>query len=359
MALAQAPRGSSTQEAVGFPSGSKWGIPQLRKLNFPLQPENHPLEDLHWEYNLSKENAEVLDQLRRGFGLPEEEWLKDNIDPLYEVFYNELASMRPQPRAKEVANTRNPAVRSNTKLPSSSVGEHSSPQSKKSAAPHSAESSALKNNVSSEETPRDHNTTLAQYDKNSPPTPTPKRPRDDFTKSPSLPALPPMIARPSSTTDTAPPAPPDFPELPSSQTDSTFPGSEHDSSSQSEDEQHSQGDRPEINVTILIRILLNQICKVHGSCNGYRFSVTNDVETLVIPTCGDFPRSIPDMLVLMHYGERTYSIVDYEGKRLRMHMTEEEKFAQEVAHLLGRGNLMKSAVTSDNYDVHSCHYLSS
>lgn len=40
-----------------------------------------------------------------------------------------------------------------------------------------------------------------------------------------------------------------------------------------------------------------------------------------------------------------------QGKRLKMKMTKEGKFGQEVAHLLGRGNLMKSTIVSDEYDV--------
>ena len=34
-----------------------------------------------------------------------------------------------------------------------------------------------------------------------------------------------------------------------------------------------------------------------------------------------------------------------------MKMTKEGKFGQEVAHLLGRGNLLKSAIVTNKYDV--------
>ena len=40
-----------------------------------------------------------------------------------------------------------------------------------------------------------------------------------------------------------------------------------------------------------------------------------------------------------------------QGKRLEMKMTKEGKFGQEVAHLLGRDNLMKSIIVLDEYDV--------
>jgi hypothetical protein len=85
MALAQVSLDLSTtipEEDVSFPSGSNWSIPQLKKLNFPLQPESHPFEDLQWENDLSKESLDVLNQLTLGFGLPDDEWVKGNINPL-------------------------------------------------------------------------------------------------------------------------------------------------------------------------------------------------------------------------------------------------------------------------------------
>jgi hypothetical protein len=100
------------------------------------------------------------------------------------------------------------------------------------------------------------------------------------------------------------------PQSPSSQTDSTFRGSELPSSVS--DDELSDGDRPEIDVTILIRCLLRRICEAHGNCHGYSFSVSNKVETLVIPIRGDFPTSKPDLIVRMKQGKKTYSIVDYE-----------------------------------------------
>jgi hypothetical protein len=65
-------------------------------------------------------------------------------------------------------------------------------------------------------------------------------------------------------------------------------------------------------VTILIRSLLNRICEEHGNYHGYRFFVDDRVETLVIPICGDFPSTKPDLLIRMEQGKRIYSIVDYE-----------------------------------------------
>lgn len=38
-------------------------------------------------------------------------------------------------------------------------------------------------------------------------------------------------------------------------------------------------------------------------------------------------------------------------------MTKEEKFGQEVAHLLGRGNLMKARIMSDEFDVRKPDHL--
>jgi len=135
-------------------------------------------------------------------------------------------------------------------------------------------------------------------------TPTLKRQRDDFPRSPSL-----SPNRPTPIPDTTTTAFCDM-EFSSSPTTSTFRSSER-SSSVSDDER-SEGDRPEIDGTILIRNLIKRICDAHGDCHGYSFTVDNDVETLVIPICGGFPKSIPDLIVEMHKGTRTYSIVDDE-----------------------------------------------
>jgi hypothetical protein len=46
-----------------------------------------------------------------------------------------------------------------------------------------------------------------------------------------------------------------------------------------------------------------------------------------------------------------------QSKRLKVNMTKEEKFGQEVAHLLGRGNLMKARIMSDEFDVRKPDHL--
>jgi len=80
--------------------GLNWGIPQLKTLNFPLQPESHPFEGLQLEYDLSEESLDILDQLKLGFGLDEDEWAKCSKDSPYKDFYDDLAAMRPQAKTK-------------------------------------------------------------------------------------------------------------------------------------------------------------------------------------------------------------------------------------------------------------------
>lgn len=310
MALAQVSPDSSTPAAtgeIGFPSGSNWGVPQLEKLNFPLQPEVHPFEDLHWERDLSEGSLDVLNQLRLGFGVLEEEWLEGNVEAPYKHFYDVLAAMLPQVKEKPLT-PRTPALRSNTKLPSSSEHQSSSPwtlESRKRPAPLSAERSTSKYLSSVENRPFSVDDS-AEYesDLEEPLTPTPKRPRDPLVKSPSLPRRSPTAMSDATTAvfhNT---------EISSSQTDSSYRDSER-ASSKSDDER-SEGDRPETTVTMLIYDLLKRICETHGHCNGYSFSVGHDVETFVIPICGAFPKSVPDLIVRMHQGKKTYSILDYE-----------------------------------------------
>jgi hypothetical protein len=87
---------AAMKEKVDFPSGSNWGIPQLKKLNFPLQPESHPFEDLQWEHDLSKESLDILNQLILGSGLHEDEWAKYSDNSKYKDFYDRLIAMLPQ-----------------------------------------------------------------------------------------------------------------------------------------------------------------------------------------------------------------------------------------------------------------------
>lgn len=300
---------SSMKEKADFPSGSNWGIPQLQKLNFPLQPESHPFEDLQWEHNLSRESLGILSQLKLGFGLHKDEWANCSDTSPYKHFYDSLAAMLPQVKVRQLT-TGEPAVRSNTKLPSSSPCSVKSIQR---PAPYSAERTTS-NDISPAGDLSDSELDLGVI-----PTPTLKRQREDFTRSPSplakrqredptrSPSLPPN--RPTPIADTATTAFCDM-ELPSSQTDSTF-RSFGRSSSVSDDER-SNGDRPEIDVTILIQSLIKRICDAHGDCHGYKFTVLHDVDTLMIPVCGDFPKTKADLIVRMIRDEKTYPIVDYE-----------------------------------------------
>ena len=125
----------------------------------------------------------------------------------------------------------------------------------------------------------------------------------NFTESPSFPAMP------TSPLDSTPKAL-HITDIPTSQTEYTFRSSK--CASPVSDHQRSEGDCPEIDVTVLIRSLLKKICEAHGNSNGYRFSVTDNVESLVILICGTYPKCIPDMVVKMHWGNESYSIVDYK-----------------------------------------------
>jgi len=349
MALAKVPSKEEEGEFI-FPSGSDWGILQLERLNFPLQPETHPFIDLSWEHELGNESRDILNQLRHGFGLHQDEWVKGSVDGIYKDFYDDLADMLSRAKAKQLT-PRKPAVRSNTNLPSSSdhqpsspwsVGGTKGPPSYSAGRNPSIDVSSIENWRNSDSDPAGYESDVEIIS-----TPTPKRLREDFIKSPSLPARMPTpisgsataaFIAPEAVESTPTPTPkrlreyftksPSIParmptpisgsttvpfiaiELTSSQTDSTIQSAGHASSVS--DDERSEGDRPEIDVTILIRSLLKRICEAHGNRNGYSFSVGNDVETLVIPICGDFPKTIPDMIIRMHLGKKIYSIVDYE-----------------------------------------------
>lgn len=303
--LATAMKKEQEEEDLNFPSGSNWGKLQLERLNFPLQPEIHTFSDLHWEHDLSSENQDILDQLRHGFGVHQDEWAKGSVDGVYRDFFDTLADMLPRLRAKQ-PTPRKPAIRSNTNLPSSSDHQLSSPWSvggTNRPLPHFAGGSpsievSAKNR-------RNSDNDLAGYESDVEITHTsgPKRLREDFNKSPSLPPRTPTLNSSSPNVDfaatknvrTTPPTPtpkrlredftksPSLPgrahgpisdstavafldtEFPSSQTDSTLQFS-GPSGSVSDDE-GLDGDRPEVDVTMLIHSLLKQICDTHGNSN--------------------------------------------------------------------------------------------
>lgn len=90
--------------------------------------------------------------------------------------------------------------------------------------------------------------------------------------------------------------------LTSSQTDSTFQASEADNSAS--ESERSDGDRPEIDVSSVIRSLLVRICREHKDANGYKFTAGYDAETLTVPICGDFPKTTPDLILRLEQNKR-------------------------------------------------------
>jgi len=274
-----------------LPSGSHWGATQLQRLRYPLQPELKPLESLQWKYTLTAESVSVLENLKRSFGLDEEYWKDQVVRGPYEDFYSLLSEMAPRPQEK--LTPKNPALRSNTHLPSSSTHQASSPWSTASTikidtfsiqkTPSKTMPSAIGGTTNSDTS---NNDSQSEPEEESMPTLISKRQRDG-SESPKLPQ---KILKTSLDTSITPLRGTAFS---SSQTDSTFLSSEHSSS---EPGDLSDGDRVETGVTVLMQSMLNRICKAHDERNGYTFSVGNDVETLTIPICGSFPKTKPDLI---------------------------------------------------------------
>lgn len=291
-----------------FPSGSHWGLTQLQHLRFPSQPETKPLEDLQWKQPLNQDGLKILEEMEQSFALDESEWKDRPVRGPYEDFYGHLSDMLPRLQEKHLT-PKNAALRSNTHLPSSSTRQSSSPWSVGSTTttrPLSAQKTPSKSFPSTEAPTRNIDTPQIDHQSESDeevvPTPLAKRQREDSDS----PTFPPKPFKMSSGTSIAPLSDADFR---SSQTDSTFHSSEHPPS---DPDDVSDGDRAESGVTFLMQSMLNRICKAHNGSNGYTFSVGHNVETLTIPICGSFPTTKPDLLVTMHRGRRTYSIVDFE-----------------------------------------------
>ncbi len=294
-------------ESPEFPSGSKWGIAQLNELAFPLEPQVHDFADLNCGNDISTESSNVIDRLRIGFGIEETEWRDENLTMGYEEFYNDLTNMLPQIKARP-HTPRKRATRSNTKLPSSSVAPCSSPSSvgnKKSSAPISSQSTPSKANF-----PAATTRSPANYEDNQDTSPAlaPKRQRQSSPSTPS-PSLPERQTTPM-TLKQATTSVPHHWEPTSSQSDLTFQPSEADNSAS--ESERSDGDRPEVDVSSVIRSLLMRICKEHNDSNGYRFMARNDTETLKVPICGDFAKTTPDLILQLEQAGKKFPILDFE-----------------------------------------------
>ena len=286
-----------------FPSGSNWGSTELQRLRFPPQPELSPFHDLRWTKPLSQDSLDTLQEIEHGFGLDENEWKYGIVAGRYEEFYDYLAKMLPRNQEKHLT-PRNPGVRSNTHLPSSSTRQSASPWSVASTVktlPPSALSTPSKS-VDSEKSGTAQIGDQSESEDEGSAAPALKRRRED----PGSPGFLKKAPRRSLESSVAPLREAEFR---SSQTDSTFLSSEQ---SASDPDDLSDGDRAETGVVDLLQSMMNRICKAHGDSSGYSFSVETDVETLVIPICGSFPKTKPDLLIRMHRGRKSYSIVDLE-----------------------------------------------
>ena len=140
-------------------------------------------------------------------------------------------------------------------------------------------------------------------------------------RSPSLPILPTSIDQINETPSEG---------FPSSQTDSTFPApDETDVSSGSE---LSDGDRPESGVTSVIRLLLDRICKEHNESNVSnepKFVVEYLTETLTIPVCGDFPKTVPDLFLRAETKSEKFSLFDCEACASLWHTYAQARFGHD------------------------------
>ena len=298
-----------TPETPEFPSGSKWGKAQLENLAFPLEPQVHDFADLRCGHDISTKSSNIIDSLRIGFGIEETEWGDDNLPIGYKQFYDDLADMLPQIKARQYT-PRKLATRSNTKLPSSSVVPSSSPWSvgnTKTSAPISSRSTPSKAPFPAVTTRSPGN---YENDLDTSPAPAPKRRRQcsPSTPSPSLPGrqTTPMIPKQVTTS-----VPHDW-GLTSSQSDSTFLASEADNSAS--ESERSDGDRPEIDVSSVIRSLLVRICREHEDSNGYKFTAGYDADTLTVPICGDFPKTTPDLILRLERAGKKFHILDFEAR---------------------------------------------
>ncbi|KAF8847954.1 hypothetical protein BDZ45DRAFT_302913 [Acephala macrosclerotiorum] len=312
MALAQTSQDSPltpTPESPEFPSGSKWGIAQLENLAFPLEPQVHDFADLRCGRDISTESSNVIDRLRIGFGIEETEWGDDNLPIGYKQFYDDLADMLPQIKARQ-HTPRKLATRSNTKLPSSSIAPSSSPWSvgnTKRSAPISSRSTPSKAPFPAVITRSPGN---YEDDQDISPAHAPKRRRQSSPSTPS-PSLPGRQTTPLTLKQVTTSVPHDW-GLTSSQSDSTFQASEADNSAS--ESERSDGDRPEIDVSSVIRSLLVRICREHKDSNGYKFTAGYDADTLTVPICGDFAKTTPDLILRLEQAGKKFPILDFEAR---------------------------------------------
>jgi hypothetical protein len=328
-------------EQEEYPRGFKWGKVELESLKFALQAEIHPFEDLRWKHEISKENLYILQELKRGFGLSEDEWTDKFTDDRYEDFYDTLAEMVPRVEGTptteessqsdtELRSPRRTRARNPVPFPSSSP-----PESRKEA-PSDTAFTTIDEDSTKHEFKLDNLPILTrkrQWDNDNiesprlppllrtPTTYTPlRRQWEDLDQNPAFlnasfnenPSSP--ISSPTLISNTIPQTPLP-PQLPSRQTTNwNYPNQEEDDESETSDESYCNRTEDDL-TTRLIFTMIKRICDTHGECDGFRFVVGYKIETLAIPICGQFIKSIPDLRVRMFKDGVEDSIVDYKGRR--------------------------------------------
>ena len=88
-----------------------------RALPCNLQTFDHSLRKIPHDI-LSEKSFDVSEQLKQGFELEEIDWIDGNLTSPYALYYNYMSEMLPRVQAKH-STPSNPALRSNTHLPSS------------------------------------------------------------------------------------------------------------------------------------------------------------------------------------------------------------------------------------------------
>ena len=101
-------------------------------------------------------------------------------------------------------------------------------------------------------------------------------------------------------------------DLSSSQSDSTYRPSSDISNCENES-QRSAGDRNEPSVSRGISCLLEVICLEHKRSDDYQFSVELDIKALLIPICGAFSRTTPDISIRVEVNDQILHIFDIEA----------------------------------------------
>jgi hypothetical protein len=357
------------------PSGSGWGPAELDKFCFKHQPKSFPLVDFPWQDLFLNQDGDPIANtcllIEELFG-PAGASCASGCSWGTSVFYKSLEQLTGHPMSSETPNIiqrRSKGIKysSSPPTPAAGSGLRDWPWEQSPGASF-RNTSRLLGLIRSKSTMAESHSSL--------PTQSPKAELDPFSETPRSenqfamqPAsLSPLVVGVGTTILNS-----HFDSSPG-QTDSYRDGNASSESTPKAEAQCFDKDQVEESTNFMMSVLLGVICEIvqtEYKENGITFGSSTEKDALKIPMgVGYFATTIPDLKVILKKNDKEMTILDYEvnpifamlmydkrrsdmkqGKRLKPGITQTGKFAQHVAHIIGRANHNRATLATKTRTV--------